>query len=208
MESSFFPEVVKFFTEIGQDFYRRGWVLGTSGNFSAVLSRNPLRLAITASGLDKGRLTAGGIIQIDEGGKAIEAEAQPSAEAMLHLTIVGSLKANAVLHTHSIWNTIVSEAHASDGGLNIEGYEMLKGLAGVRTHEHCEWVPVIDNSQDYDQLARSVAGVLHRSPALHGFLLVRHGLYAWGEDLAEAKRHVEILEFLFEVIGRQHSAAG
>jgi ribulose-5-phosphate 4-epimerase/fuculose-1-phosphate aldolase len=38
---------------------------------------------------------------------------------------------------------------------------------------------------------------------VHGFLLSRHGLYTWGRDLAEARRHVEIFEFLFEAVARE-----
>jgi methylthioribulose-1-phosphate dehydratase len=33
-------------------------------------------------------------------------------------------------------------------------------------------------------------------------LLKAHGLYTWGADVAEARRHVEILEFLLEVLTR------
>src|SRR5919205_3271955 len=42
--------------EAGRLFYERRWVLGTSGNFSAVCGREPLRLVITSSGADKGAL--------------------------------------------------------------------------------------------------------------------------------------------------------
>ena len=28
--------------DLGREFYRRGWALGTSGNFSAVIDREPL----------------------------------------------------------------------------------------------------------------------------------------------------------------------
>jgi methylthioribulose-1-phosphate dehydratase len=94
----------------------------------------------------------------------------------------------------------------TDGRLLIEGFEMLKGLAGVRTHEHREWLPIIENSQDMEALARTLEEVLERYPDAHGVLLRRHGLYTWGRDLGEAKRHVEILEFLLEVIGRAHFA--
>ena len=79
---------------------------------------------------------------------------------------------------------------------------MLKGLEGVQTHQHREWLPILENSQDYDALARNVERVLGDHPGSHGFLLRRHGLYTWGRDLTEAKRHVEILEFLMEVLGR------
>jgi methylthioribulose-1-phosphate dehydratase len=108
-----------------------------------------------------------------------------------------------VLHTHSIWGTLLSEEYAQRGGLVIEGYEMLKGLEGVRTHDHREWLPVVDNDQDMSRLAARLRDVLAQQPETHGFLIRRHGLYTWGEDLAQAVRHVEILEFLLEAIGRE-----
>jgi methylthioribulose-1-phosphate dehydratase len=187
---------------VGVDFYRRGWVLGTSGNFSAVASSDPLRLAITASGADKGVLTPEQILLVDSRGEVLSGGGKPSDETKLHLAVVRERGAGAVLHTHSVWSTLLSEAHAADGQLAIKGFEMLKGLAGVKTHEHEEFVPIIENSQDMDALAGALEKALRSYPECHGVLLRRHGLYTWGRDLTEAKRHVEILEFLLEVIGR------
>ena len=192
---------------VGRRFYARGWAVGTSGNFSAVLARQPLRLAITASGLSKRELAASQILRCDERGTPVSTASdgksgKPSAETLLHVEIVRSRDAGAVLHTHSVWSTMLSERYAAAGGLAIEGFEMLKGLAGVSTHEHREWIPVIDNDQDMARLARVVAGTLASNTPAHAFLLRRHGLYTWGASLAEAERHVEILEFLFETICR------
>jgi methylthioribulose-1-phosphate dehydratase len=190
--------------EVGRQCYARGWALGTSGNFSAVVSRDPLRLAITTSGVDKGLLSASQIVEIDEQGSVIAGSGAPSAEASLHLAIVRARRAGAVLHTHSIWSTILSDAATEDGGgLAIEGYEMLKGLEGVRTHDYREWLPILDNTQDWVAAVPRVETMLAERPSAHGFLIRRHGLYTWGRDLAEAKRQVEILEFLFEVMGRK-----
>ena len=190
--------------EIGRQCYARGWALGTSGNFSAVVSRDPLRLAITTSGVDKGLLSAAEIVEIDERGQVVAGSGKPSAEASLHVAIVRArgAGAGAVLHTHSIWSTILSD-NAPESGLAIEGYEMLKGLDGVRTHDHREWLPILDNTQDWAAAVPGVEVILREQPQAHGFLIRRHGLYTWGRDLAEAKRQVEILEFLFEVIGRK-----
>src|ERR1044071_8006192 len=188
----------------GRDFYGRGWVLGTSGNFSAVSSREPLRLSITASGLDKGVLPPADILEIDESGAVTRGSGRPSDETRLHLAVVRARGAGAVLHTHSVWSTLLSEAFAREGRLLVEGFEMLKGLAGVRTHEHRETLPVIENSQDMDALARALEEALGTYPEAHAVLLRRDGLYTWGRDLAEARRHVEILEFLLEVLGREH----
>jgi methylthioribulose-1-phosphate dehydratase len=197
---SAFAQLADELVVVGRLFYARGWALGTSGNFSAVVSREPLRLAITASGVDKGVLAADHLLEIDDAAQVISGAGRPSAETLLHLSVVRERGAGAVLHTHSIWSNIVSGA--SRDGLWIEGHEMLKGLDGVTTHEHREWLPVIDNSQDMPSLARAVERVLNEQPQAHGFLLRRHGLYTWGRDLAEARRHVEIFEYLLEVTGR------
>lgn len=188
--------------DVGRHCYERGWALGTSGNFSAVVRAEPLTLAITTSGVDKGLLEPRHVVEIDAGGRVVRGTGTPSAEAALHLAIVRSRGAGAVLHTHSTWSTILSDEGA-DGALMIEGYEMLKGLDGVRTHEHRERLPVILNTQDWAAAIPELESVLQKHPAAHGFLIRRHGLYTWGRDLAEAKRHVEILEFLFEAMGRK-----
>ena len=197
-----FAELAAQLAEIGRQCYARDWALGTSGNFSAVVNRDPLRLAITTSGVDKGNLSAGEIVEIDEHGKVVAGSGRPSAEASLHLAIARARGAGAVLHTHSIWSTILSDA-ATEDGLAIEGYEMLKGLDGVGTHEHREWLPILDNTQDWAAAVPQVEAILTEHLDAHGFLIRRHGLYTWGRDLAEAKRQVEILEFLFEVMGRK-----
>jgi methylthioribulose-1-phosphate dehydratase len=191
--------------EAGRRFDARGWVLGTSGNFSAVVSGDPLRLAITRSGVHKGRLTAADILDLDQDGAVVAGAGAPSAETRLHLEIIAARRAGAVMHTHSIWSTFLSDRHPR--GFAIEGYEMLKGLASVTTHEHQEWVPVIDNDQDMTRLPLQVRQTLAAHPACHGFLLRRHGLYTWGTTLAEAIRHVEILEFLLESVARARYSA-
>ena len=201
-----FPKAAESLAEIARGFYARGWVLGTSGNFSAVISLEPLRLAITSTGLDKGSLTAEQFLEIDDNANVVHGDGRPSAEALLHLAIVRELKTGAVLHTHSVWSTMISGTHAKHGGIALEGYEMLKGLAGVATHKHREWLPILENSQDMVELADRVASTLREKPSIHGFLLREHGLYTWGENLEEAKRHVEILEFLMEVLVRSGAA--
>jgi len=195
-------EAAEALCAVGRRFHARGWVLGTSGNFSVVTARDPLRLSITASSLDKGALEPSHILDIDESCTVHGGFGNPSAETLLHHEIVRRRGAGAVLHTHSIWSTLLSDSHGLDGGIAIEGYEMLKGLDGVRTHDHREWVPIVANDQDMTRLAKIVGKALDEHPDAHGILLERHGLYTWGSTLGDAVRHIEILEFLFETIGR------
>ena len=187
--------------EAGRRLERRGWALGTSGNFSAVVAHDPLRLAITASGVDKASLSERDIVEVDPEARLVHGEGRPSAEAHLHIAVVKTRGAGAVLHTHSVWSTVLTDATEA-GEISLQGYEMLKGLAGVTTHEHKEGVPILENAQDMPKLAREVEAILAGRPEAHAFLLRRHGLYTWGRDLTEAVRHVEIFEFLFEVVGR------
>jgi methylthioribulose-1-phosphate dehydratase len=134
------------------------------------------------------------------------AAGRPSAETALHVEIVRARGAGAVLHTHSIWSTVLSVRGLPAAGLAIEGYEMLKGLEGVSSHDHREWVPVLENDQDMGRLSARVRQLLAEQPACHAFLLHRHGLYTWGPTLPDAVRHVEILEFLLEAVGRTEEA--
>jgi methylthioribulose-1-phosphate dehydratase len=200
------PSHIEGLRDVGHLFYHWAWSLGTSSNYSVVLSHEPLRLLLTASGKDKRRLGPSDFVVVDEDGQAVEpASLKPSAETMLHVVLAKQPNVRAVLHTHSIWGTVLSDLHAPAGGLHIEGYEMLKGLAGVTTHDHRQWVEVFDNSQDIPALANRVRQRLNdaTNPLRHGFLIRGHGLYTWGRDLDEARRHVEIFEFLFEVVGRR-----
>ena len=175
-------------------------MLGTSGNFSVVVSRQPLRLCITRSGVSKGDIGPNDVLVVDAEGRAVGRQpGRPSAEALLHVLLATKRGAGAVLHTHSISSTLLSERHAESRGIRIQGFEMLKGLEGVSTHEHAEWIPILDNDQDMSRLAARAESVLDAHPAAHGFLLRGHGLYTWGANLDEARRHIEILEFLFEV---------
>ena len=197
--------------ETGRMFHDRGWSLGTSSNYSVVLERKPLELLITASGKDKGRLAPSDFVRIDSAGCRIDhpgdefpTSNRPSAEAMLHVVLAQLPDVGAVLHTHSVWGTLLSEQYFADGGLVIEDFEMLKGLEGINTHQTKEWVRIFDNTQDIPALANELRAELNDPdrPIAHGFLIRKHGLYTWGRDLATARRHIEIFEFLFECIGR------
>jgi methylthioribulose-1-phosphate dehydratase len=189
---------------VGREFYDRGWSRGTSSNYSVVLERQPLELLITASGKDKGRLTRGDFVRVDGEGRPTTAGAPgASAETLLHTVLARHAGAGAVLHTHSLWGTVLSDLYGGEGAVPIEGYEMLKGLAGITTHATTIGVKIFENSQDIAALSRQVRQALEaaREPLRHGFLLRKHGLYAWGRDLDEARRHVEVFEFLFECLG-------
>ncbi|MCA1713602.1 MAG: methylthioribulose 1-phosphate dehydratase [Gammaproteobacteria bacterium] len=171
-----------------------GWTPATSSNFSRRLDAN--HAAITVSGRDKGRLTEADIMVVDFDGNAVGSDHRPSAETLLHTQLYRRFaEIGCVLHTHSPVQTIASRLYAGVGHVHLEGYELLKAFAGNTTHDTGIDVPVLANSQDMPTLAAQVDALLDRQ-CLWGYLIDGHGLYAWGGDIAEARRHLEAFEFL------------
>ncbi|MBB5032150.1 methylthioribulose 1-phosphate dehydratase [Prosthecobacter vanneervenii] len=196
--------------QCGRDFHHRGWSLGTSSNYSVVLERDPLKLLMTGSGFDKGQLLPEQFVIVDEQAQLLSpGPLKPSAEALLH-TELAKHGAGAVLHTHSVPATVLSEYFVRHGGLRITGYEMLKGLSGIQTHEAEAWIEIYPNTQDIASLAAEINQRLgdRSNPLRHGFLMAGHGLYTWGENIAAARRQVEVLEFLFEVVTQKRLLFG
>ena len=190
-------------TETGREFYQRGWARGASGNFSVLLARRPLRLCITAAGNEKGALDETNFLELDDDAEIVQGFGRPSDETLLHLAIY-RLRPNArcILYSQTVWGTLLSDRFFVDGSISLQGYEALKGLSGVSAHEHTERVPIVENSSDQIALSHVIENVLLENPSIHAIYIRRHGLYSWGETVEQARRNIEIFEFLFEITGR------
>jgi methylthioribulose-1-phosphate dehydratase len=181
--------------DAGRDFGARGWTPATSSNFSMRLSAQ--RLAVTMSGRDKGQLTPADVMVCDLEGNAVDTDARPSAETLLHCQIYRRYPdAGAVLHTHSLAQTLASRLWAQQGHVELAGYELLKAFSGYTTHDARMRVQVFPNSQEMSELARLIDAYLDTHPATHGYLIDGHGIYTWGADMLEARRHLDAFEFL------------
>ena len=170
-------------------------MLGTSGNLSILIEENPFQFLITASRKDKGELTEDDFILVDENGISVDGNSQkPSDETLLHSAIYKHTNAKAVFHVHTT-NSALLSIKSKENNIIFSDLEMLKGL-GFKTHDVKINIPVIENSQDMKYLAGIVPDYINED--VPGLLLKGHGIYAWGQSPHEAKRHVEIFEFLFE----------
>lgn len=180
-------------------FSNKGWTPATSTNYS-FRSNSSQEIIISRSGVDKSKFQLADLILVDPEGNLLSPFNQPgmksSAETEIHTTIYHKIpEANCVLHTHSVAGTVLSHVLCKEGQIKFEGLELLKGLEGNTTHEMSVSLPIVPNSQDMSSILKRMEG---RFKETHGFLIAGHGLYAWGKDIASAKRHIETFEFLFE----------
>lgn len=172
----------------------KGWTPATAGNFS--IRMGPGHAAITISGKDKGRLTEADIMVVDMTNQPVATHHRPSAETALHTHLYRRFPdVGSVLHTHSSNQTVAGLLHADAGRVRLRGYELFKALRGHDTHEAELDLAVVPNSQDMDALIASVDALLD-TPNTWGYLIAGHGLYAWGHDIAEARRHLDAFEFM------------
>lgn len=172
-----------------------GWTPATSSNFS--MRVDSTRVAVTISGKGKAALTREDIMRVDMDGCAVDSDARPSAETTLHTQIYRRFAdAHAVLHTHSRTQSVASRLFAADGVVNLQGWELQKAISGFDSHDRVLEVPVFPNTQHMPELAARVDAWLDAGKPLYGYLIDGHGIYTWGRDMAEARRHLEALEFL------------
>jgi len=190
-----FSECSRQIISLGREFGARGWMPATGGSLS--LRIDDAHIAITASGRNKGSLTAKDILTVNLDGKVINSALPSSAETALHTHIYRQYpEINVVVHTHSLIQTVVSRLFASAGVIRLQDYEMLKAFQGFNTHDTKLEIPIIANSQNMADIITSVENHLSDARVCHGYLVEGHGLYAWGQDSAEMKRHLEAFEFL------------
>ncbi len=181
-----FNAVAQELCEAGRFAFARGWLPATSGNLSALYDGG---MAITRSGCHTGELTPADILPADLQGRSDQG--RPSAETGIHVALYERLDIGAVLHTHSPLATVLSLRGTHE--LVVEDYEIQKAFSGVSTHEAPLHVPIVPNDQDIQRLVRGLPADLGV-----GFLIAGHGLYTWGRDVADARVHLEALEFLFQ----------
>jgi methylthioribulose-1-phosphate dehydratase len=174
----------------------KGWSPATSTNYS--FKDDEGIIWVSKSGIDKAYFSASDFMSIDENGLGLNEykEVKPSAETLIHTAIYRLFPATKViLHSHSVYPVLLSAI--ADASLMFEGYEVQKGFKGQTTHETKVEIPVFDNTQDMTAfqsvLEMNVAKLIH-----HVFVMRKHGTYAWGENLFEAKRHLETLDYLCE----------
>ncbi|WP_181438840.1 methylthioribulose 1-phosphate dehydratase [Paenibacillus sambharensis] len=189
--------------EIKDLFAARNWFPGTSGNLSIRVGDyepDSFHFAITASGKDKSVHTPEDFLFVDQDGKPCETtRLKPSAETLIHCELYRLTGCGAIFHTHTVFNNVVSEWFWERGSIPVEGVELIKAFNIWDEEAHID-IPVIPNYADIPKIVPEVTKRF--DPRVPGIMLRKHGIYAWGANAFEAKRHLEAFEFLFEYVYR------
>ncbi len=174
----------------------KGWSPATSTNYS--FKDTDQSIWVSKSGVDKSEFSASDFITVNNIGDAIGEykDIRPSAETLIHCVIYQLFpETTVILHSHSINPTLISSLRGDK--IDFEGYEIQKGFKGQTTHDATVSIPIFDNTQDMVEFAsfmRNNETMLENN----AFILRKHGTYAWGKNLFEAKRHLETLDYLCE----------
>lgn len=188
-----FDEAQDAIVAVGRWLDGKGWAPATSGNYSARLDDGSF--AVTVSGRHKGRLTRADVMRVDGDGRSLDGK-KPSAETALHMALYRLFPScGAVLHSHSPTAVGLSRATSGDG-YRFTGHEMLKALPGIATHDTAVTLPIVPNSQDMAELDAAITPQLLAPGAIPAYLIRSHGLYGWGQDMAEAERVIEAVEWM------------
>ena len=195
ISASLFESSADAIADTARELSALGWTPATSSNFSMRVDAD--HAAITISGRDKGRLGRDDIMLIDMLGQAVGTAARPSAETALHTQLYRRWpQVHAVLHTHSRTQSVASRLYADAGVIRLHGWELQKAISGHSTHDSVLEIPVFPNTQQLPELVARVDAWLDAGKPLHAYLIDGHGIYTWGRDMAETRRHLEALEFL------------
>ena len=172
----------------------KGWSPATSTNYSFRLDNSEIN--VSRSGVDKSMFSASDFITVDKKGHATGEfiNSIPSAETLIHCVLYDLFpEAKVILHSHSIYPVLISNKYSDS--VTFEGYEIQKGFSGQTTHDAVVQIPIFDNTQDMTVFSE-VLKYNKKKLTNHSFVMRKHGVYAWGKNLFEAKRHLETLEYL------------
>ena len=194
------PDAVQAVIALARYCGAKGWVPATAGNFSARIDL--ARAACTATGGDKGETSEANVIICDiEENLTGTPHPRLSAEGPLHLQLYkDDPLIGAVAHAHPVSAVVLSRRHLGKGKIVLEGWEMQKAIRSVTTHEGALELPIFANDQDTRRLGLRVAEAMKDwTGPVFGYLIAGHGIYAWGKDARETRRHLEAYAHLLDL---------
>ncbi|WP_310741253.1 class II aldolase/adducin family protein [Microbispora sp. H10670] len=171
--------------EYGRKAAELGLVIGTSGNLSA---REGDLVVVTPSGVALDRLRPEDCPVLDLTGRVVDGGTRPSSETPTHLALYEATSARAVVHTHSVFATVVASTMTE---LPPVHYNALLLGGTVRVAPYATY--------GTPELAQGVLAAIEGRQAA---LMASHGAVTIGNGLEQAFEATRLLEWLCEVYVR------
>lgn len=186
-----------------RDLNSTGHNPATSGNYSLRMSELKEYALVSESGIDKNLFHENNLLPVNIQTTQIHPDyistgRKSSDETDIHLCIFRATKAQCVLHSHLLESLLFANLYPGQDFITISGMELLKGLKGIKTHETQVQIACFENTQDITTLATKIESVLTQNPQTYAVMLRHHGIYVWGDTVKDAKRHLEVFEYLFK----------
>ena len=173
--------------QIVNELYAAQLITATGGNVSLRTREDPTQAWITPSQLFKGDLCAEILVRIGMDGRALEPGARsPSSEALMHTAVlVARPDAQAVIHCHAPWATILANTDLPFLPISTEA-AFLVNIGRIPF--------VMPGTQE---LADAIVAAMGKGWAV---LMQNHGLLVAGRTLRRAADMCEIIERTAQVI--------
>lgn len=162
--------VREIIVEVCHRLYEKGFVTATDGNVSVQLGNG--NFLTSRTGVNKGMKTEGDLIEVDDRGKPLHGDAQPSTELPMHIFIYSQRPGvNAIVHAHPPYVTGFATARIPLTECLFP--EVIVGLGEVPLADYA--------TPSTDEVAQLLASFVRTTDAI---MLANHGAVAYGKDFS------------------------
>ena len=176
-----------------------GLVLFTWGNVSGLDEETNL-MVIKPSGVPYDNMTFKDMVVVDMKGKVVEGKYNPSSDTATHIEIYKHFEGvGGVVHTHSKWGTIYSQAGKSIPALGTTHADNFYG--------EIPCTPALSEDQvknEYEkQTGLQIVDTFNEKAvdylAIPGVVVTNHAPFTWGKDAVKAVENAAVLEYCAEM---------
>lgn len=179
------------------DLVKHGLVLFTWGNASAI-DREKGLVVIKPSGVNYDNMKPEDMVVVDLEGNVVEGENKPSSDMATHLVLYKEFPdIGGVVHTHSEWATIWSQAGQPVPALGTTHADYFYGdIPCTRKLTHNE----IEGEYE-KETGNVIVEKFHNldANAIPGVLVNNHGPFAWGKNADDAVHNAVVIEAVSKI---------
>jgi L-ribulose-5-phosphate 4-epimerase len=169
-----------------------GMVKFTWGNVSE-LDREQGLVVIKPSGVEYDHMAADDMVVVDMEGNIVEGKLKPSSDTPTHLALYKKFpQIGGIVHTHSVWATIWSQAKQSVPAMGTTHADYFYGAIPCTRMLTTEEIAGNYEVETGNVIAETFLGLDVK--AIPGVLVAGHGPFAWGHDAFNAVHNAVVLE--------------